>query len=72
MGDLFARVLVIGIAAVIFHDIFRWQHTWVLARWVFPQWIRGQPADTQLLYRIVMGMFAGLILVAGLFGTVVH
>jgi hypothetical protein len=68
---LAGRLALVAVGVVILHDVLTWDHSWLYnGRWL-GSWIRRQSAAAQTLWRMSMGIIAGLALLGGVFGTAV-
>lgn len=71
-GDFLTRLLGGGLGVVWLHDAFRWPTSWFFRPGFAGRWARRQSHDAQLLFRIFIGLFGALLVLAALFGQVVH
>ncbi len=64
--------LVLGLmGVVVLHDVLSWRDSWVYNGRFLGRWIRQQSRTAQTLWRMSMGIIAGLALLGAGFGTAV-
>jgi hypothetical protein len=65
------RLALAAVGILILHDVLSWDHSWLYNGRLLGSWIRRQSVTAQTLWRMSMGIIAGLALLGAVFGTAV-
>ncbi len=71
MADLIVRVVLGALGVLFIHDAVWWKNSWFFGRPPLGGWKR-QSQNAQTLYRMSLGVFGFLIVVAAAFGVILR